>query len=138
MNTISRFLRFNLVGLIGIAVQLTTLALLNRALPTHYLLTSTLAVELTLLHNFAWHLHYTWPQTNSPLAALLRFHASNGFVSLVGNLTLMRLFIHTLHAPILAANILTIALCGLANFLLAHHWAFATPRASQNLALDKP
>jgi putative flippase GtrA len=130
------FLRFNLVGLLGIAVQLATLALLNRALPHDYLLTSTLAVELTLLHNFAWHLHYTWPQTKitrrAATPALLRFHLSNGLISLFGNLLLMRLFAHSLHIPILLANAITIACCGLANFSLAHHWVFSHSRSRAN------
>jgi putative flippase GtrA len=119
------FLRFNLVGALGVIAQLTTLTLLNHALPRHYLLTSTLAVELTLLHNFAWHTRYTWPRTPSPGTALLRFHLSNGLVSLAGNLLLMRLFVHSAHLPILLANALTLAACGLLNFLLAHHWVFA-------------
>ncbi|HEX5284049.1 MAG TPA: GtrA family protein [Bryocella sp.] len=130
MNPLTRFLRFNLVGLLGILVQLTTLAILNRTLPHHYLLTSTIAVELTLLHNFLWHLHYTWPQTPSPLSALLRFHLSNGLISLVGNLLLMRLLIHSAHLPILLANAIAIACCGIANFLLAHFWAFAKTQPS--------
>ncbi|HZQ44385.1 MAG TPA: GtrA family protein [Acidobacteriaceae bacterium] len=125
MNPLTRLLRFNLVGLLGIIVQLTTLAILNRALPHLYLLTSTAAVELTLLHNFLWHLRYTWPQTRSPISALLRFHLSNGLISLFGNAVLMRLFVDSLHAHILAANALAIACCGIANFLLAHFWAFA-------------
>lgn len=137
MNPFQRFLRFNLVGLIGIAVQLATLALLNRAIPAHFLLTSTLAVELTLLHNFFWHLHYTWPQTSpslrETLAQILRFHLSNGLLSLLGNLILMRLFVHCAHLPILIANALTVACCGATNFLLAHHYVFPIPRAVQAL-----
>lgn len=137
MNPLTRFLRFNLVGAIGIAVQLSTLALLSRAFPHDYLLTSTFAVELTLLHNFAWHLHYTWPQTKiTPHIAathLLRFHLSNGLISLAGNFILMHLFVHAAHLPILIANALTIACCGLANFLLAHHYVFAIPHAVKAL-----
>ena len=127
------FLRFNLVGALGILVQLATLAILNRAIPHRYLLTSTLAVELTLLHNFAWHIRYTWRatsrRTRAALPQLLRFHLSNGIVSLLGNLFLMHRFVRSFHAPILIANALTIACCGLANFLLAHHWVFAQPVA---------
>jgi putative flippase GtrA len=130
MSSLTRFFRFNLVGLLGIVTQLTTLFVLNRALPHHYLLTSTLAVEFTLLHNFVWHLHYTWPAeskrpTREPLTQLLRFHLSNGLISLLGNLILMRLLVDRAHAPVLLANALTIACCGLANFLLAHHWVFS-------------
>ncbi|HTV09045.1 MAG TPA: GtrA family protein [Candidatus Aquilonibacter sp.] len=142
MNPFGRFLRFNLVGFIGIAVQLPTLALLNRAIPRHYLVTSTLSVELTLLHNFVWHIHFTWPatsrRTREAFAHLLHFNLSNGLISLVGNLSLMRLFVHSAHLPILIANALTIACCGLANFLLAHHWVFAssqTPASTRSSQL---
>ena len=133
MTPLKRFFRFNLVGLLGIVTQFTTLTVLNHAFPRHYLLTSTFAVEFTLLHNFVWHLHYTWPaesqqRAREALAQLLRFHLSNGLVSLLGNLLLMRLFVHTTHLPVLLANALTIACCGLANFLLAHHWVF--PKAT--------
>jgi putative flippase GtrA len=124
MSPLKRFFRFNLVGLLGIVTQLTTLTVLNHAFPRYYLLTSTFAVEFTLLHNFVWHLHYTWPaesqhRTHDALAQLLRFHLSNGLVSLGGNLTLMRLFVRSAHMPVVFANALTIACCGLANFLLA-------------------
>lgn len=127
MSPLTRFLRFNLVGLFGIFLQLATLALLNHAFPTHFLLISTFAVELTILHNFLWHLRYTWPETStrSTLTQLLRFHLSNGLISLLGNLLLMRLFVRSLDVPILVANALTIACCGIANFLLAHHWVFS-------------
>jgi putative flippase GtrA len=36
--------------------------------------------------------------------------------------------------PVLLANALTIACCGLANFLLAHHWVFSeTPQTHTTL-----
>lgn len=130
MNPLRRFFRFNLVGILGIVTQLTTLTLLNHAFPRHYLLTSTVAVEFTLLHNFVWHLHYTWP-AESPrcahevLAQLLRFHLSNGLISLLGKIVMMRIFVHVMHARILLANALAIAGCGLSNFLIAHHWVFS-------------
>ena len=135
MSPLKRFLRFNLVGLLGIVTQLTTLTVLNYAFRRHYLLTSTLAVEFTLLHNFIWHLHYTWPadsqrHTREALVQLLRFHLSNGLISLLGNLIFMRAFVHSLHTPVVLANALTIACCGLTNFLLAHHWVFLTKSAA--------
>jgi putative flippase GtrA len=127
MNPLKRLLHFNLVGLLGIFVQLTTLAIFNRTIPQHYLLTSTLAIELTLLHNFAWHIRYTWPQASphNTLRRLLRFHLSNGLISLLGNLALMPIFIKAAHTPVVLANALTITSCGLANFLLAHRFVFS-------------
>jgi len=93
VNTFIRWGKFNLVGAMGMVVQLTALALLNRWAPGHYLYASAAAVELTLLHNFVWHLHYTWHDRRDDSALLtqfVRFHLSNGLVSLLGNLALMR------------------------------------------------
>ena len=127
MNNLHRYFRFNLVGAIGMAVQLTTLALLNHRLPNHYLVTTTAAIELTLLHNFLGHLRYTWRdrrQTSSLRTQLLRFHLTNGLTSLAENLILMRLLVHNAHLPVVAANAIAIPTCSLLNFLLANTWAF--------------
>ena len=73
----------------GMVVQLVALALINRWTGGHYLVASAVAIELAVLHNFVWHVHYTWcDRRDDPavLSRLLRFHLSNGLVSIVGNL----------------------------------------------------
>ena len=130
-DTLTHWLKFNLVGAIGIAVQLSSLALFNRITRGHYLLASAAALELTLLHNFVWHLHYTWRDTThqrllpATIIQLLRFHLSNGLVSLLGNLILMHLLVSQTHLPVLAANAIAILCCSSINFFLSHHWIFA-------------
>jgi putative flippase GtrA len=135
VNTFIRWLKFNLVGAMGMILQLATLALLNRCAPGHYLLVSATAVELTLLHNFVWHLHYTWRdrRDNSALAGqLMRFHLSNGLVSMLGNLALMRVLVDGAHIPIIASNCIAILCCSIVNFCLGNRWAFALrTRATQ-------
>jgi len=129
MSPFLRWLKFNLVGAMGMVLQLAALALLNHLAPGDYLIASAAAVELAVLHNFIWHIHYTWSDRrhHSPiLSQLLRFHASNGVVSLVGNLALVRLLVHTAHLPVLVANIIAILCCSIVNFALSHTWAFAT------------
>ena len=127
MSPLIRWAKFNFVGAIGIAVQVTALAVFNKLAPGHYLYATAAAIELTLLHNFTWHLHYTWRdrRDHSPLLTqLLRFHLSNGLVSLLGNLTLMRLLVHKAHLPLLASNGIAILCCSLVNFTLSNHWTF--------------
>lgn len=127
MNTFLRWCRFNLVGVVGMAVQLGTLALFERWIPGHYLLASAAALEVTLLHNFLWHLHYTWRDRSGVQAGverLLRFHLSNGLVSLVGNLLMMRLLVQEAHWPVLAANGVAILCCSVVNFFLSDQWTF--------------
>lgn len=128
MNLFVRWIRFNIVGAIGMAVQLGALALLSRCGPGHYLLASAVAVELAVLHNFAWHLRLTWPERRAGSAVagqLVRFHLANGLVSIVGNLALMRLLVGSAHLPLLAANSIAILCCSVVNFCLSHRWAFA-------------
>jgi putative flippase GtrA len=128
MNPLIRWGKFNLVGAMGMVVQLGALAAINRVMPGHYLFATAAAIELTLLHNFTWHLHYTWRDRrdgSSVPAQLARFHLSNGVISMLGNLALMRILVQEARLPVLAANCIAILCCSIANFVLGNHWAFA-------------
>jgi putative flippase GtrA len=112
----------------GMALQLAALALLNRWTQGHYLYASAAAVELALLHNLVWHLHYTWRDRRDDstlFAQLVKFHLSNGLVSMLGNLVLMRILVHEAHIPVLASNGIAILCCSILNFFLGNNWAFA-------------
>ena len=126
MTPLARWLKFNAVGVLGMGVQLVALALLNRWLRGRYLVASAVALELTLLHNFWWHMRFTWRDRarEERARALLRFHVSNGLVSLAGNLVLMRVLVSWGHVPVVAANLCAIVCCSLLNFALANLWAF--------------
>jgi putative flippase GtrA len=128
MTPFLRYWRFNLVGAMGIVVQLAALALISRCAPGHYLIATAAAIELALLHNFVWHLQFTWSDRrgrSALLPQLVRFHLANGLVSMLGNLALMRILVHGAHLPLLAANTVAILCCSLVNFCLGNNWAFA-------------
>jgi putative flippase GtrA len=115
----------------GMVLQLVSLALINRWTGGHYLYASAAAIELTLLHNFVWHLHYTWRDRHDDsalLSQLLRFHLSNGLISMLGNLALMRILVHEASLPVLASNSIAILCCSILNFYLGDLWAFARVR----------
>jgi putative flippase GtrA len=128
MNTVIRWGKFNLVGAMGMVVQLAALGVFSRLAPGHYLLATAAAIELALLHNFVWHVHYTWRDRRDRSALvtqLIRFHLANGLVSMVGNLALMRILVQQAYLPVLVANTIAILLCSIANFLIGNNWAFA-------------
>ncbi|MGD0444411.1 MAG: GtrA family protein [Edaphobacter sp.] len=137
MNPLIRWGKFNLVGAMGMAVQLTTLAILNRCSPGHFLYASAAAVELTLLHNFIWHLHFTWRDrrdNSTLLSQLIRFHLSSGLVSMLGNLLLMRILIQDAHLPLIASNGIAILCCSIINFSLGNTWAFKATNSRSDTA----
>jgi putative flippase GtrA len=134
MNTLLRWGKFNLVGAMGMGLQLTLLALFNHWMAGHYLYASAAAIEVTLLHNFMWHLNYTWRDRRdgaTRLRRLARFHFSNGFVSMLGTLTLMRMLVHEARLTLLVSNVIAIICCSVANFCLGNKWAFAGPRKAE-------
>jgi putative flippase GtrA len=129
LSALVRWLKFNLVGAMGMVVQLAALAAISRcAGKSHYLCASAAAVELAVLHNFVWHVHFTWRDrrnSSALLSQLMRFHLSNGLVSVVGNLVLMRLLVQGARMPLLIANSIAILCCSVVNFCLGDNWAFA-------------
>jgi putative flippase GtrA len=126
MSLFRRWLKFSAVGATGIAVQLVTLALLLRLAGMHYLLATALAVEASVLHNFVWHRRWTWSdrQPTNCGALLLKFNLTNGALSLIGNLIFMWLFVGTVGLDARLANMITISICALANFLLSDKFVF--------------
>ena len=126
---LGRWLKFNFVGAVGVGVQLAMLALLVSGLGLGYMVATALAVETAVLHNFVWHERFTWKDRGSARVGqvamrLLRFHAGNGLISMLGNLVLMRLLVGTLHLHYMVANMATIAACSLLNFAVSEWFVF--------------
>lgn len=124
----ARWLKFNAVGLLGVAVQLGALALFAKVLHWHYLIATAAAVEVAVLHNFAWHEVWTWrdrsSQAGTRASRCLRFHLGNGLVSILANLVLMRLLAGALGLPLMASNLAAIAIAALLNFAVSEWWVF--------------
>ena len=128
-STFIRWWKFNLVGMIGIGVQFTALFLLKSVLGFNYLFATALAVEAAVVHNFVWHEQFTWSDRvrsswRHSLPRLMRFNLTNGAVSIVGNLALMKVMVGGGHMNYLLANAIAIALCSVANFLVSEQWVF--------------
>lgn len=123
---ITRLLKFSAVGAIGIAVQLAVLWALTRS-GVNYMIATAFAVEAAVLHNFLWHQRFTWFERSIKDGArgrLLRFHLSNGIVSLCGSLVIMRLLVGVFGLPVITSNLISISICALTNFVLSDRWVF--------------
>lgn len=133
-STLVRWCKFNVVGGIGIVVQFGALFLLKSILHFNYLAATAIAVEFAVVHNFVWHERFTWVERTKrdrvqaswpgSLPRLLRFNLTNGAVSIVGNLALMKVMVGLGQMNYLVANALAIAACSVANFLVSEIWVF--------------
>lgn len=124
------FIRFNVVGILGFALQTGVLFLLTHGPhPLGYLVATATAVELAVLNNFVWHQRWTWkdrpPATRGvTLRRLVKFNITNGAVSITGNLVFMSLLVGRFGLPIAGANVLSVVACSICNFFLADRVAF--------------
>ena len=131
------WIKFNVVGLLGFALQSAALFLLTHTAPQiSYLLATALAVELAVLHNFVWHQRWTWRDRPSAtmsetLFRLVKFNVSNGLFSIFGNLVFMSILVGRLGLPISPANVISVAACSLCNFVLADRIAFDMHHAAE-------
>src|SRR6266852_8221169 len=119
------FIRFNVVGVLGFALQSGALfALTHREHPLGYLAATAAAVELAVLNNFVWHQRWTWSDrpsstTGETLRRLAKFNITNGLVSILGNLAFMSVLVGRLGLAIVLANLISVLGCSLLNFVLA-------------------
>ena len=124
-----RWLKFNAVGAVGIAVQLGVLAMLKSGLHLDYLFATTLAVEAAVLHNYLWHARFTWADRSTATSwrRLAKFNLTTGLFSILGNVVLMRTLVGGAHLNYFVANVLTIAMCSLINFVVSDRFVFGEP-----------
>jgi putative flippase GtrA len=115
-----RWVKFNIVGLAGFLIQLAVLAALAGQLGLHHLLATLVAVESAVVHNFVWHERWTWSDRSRRGRAwgrFFRFNAANGAISLAGNIVLMWVLVDKAQVHYIPANILSVAVCSILNFL---------------------
>lgn len=111
-------------------MQLAVLAALVHLAGMHYAPATVIAVEAALLHNFLWHQRWTWRDrpSRSPretATRLLRFHLTNGAISMLGNVALMACLTGAFRLDPIVANGVAIAVCSLVNFAASESVVFS-------------
>lgn len=122
-----RWVRFTLVGLAGFALQLTAVWLLARLTPLPVTVIVTLAVLVTVSHNFFWHERVTWPgqAREGRWRRWLAFHATNGVISIAANVVVTGPVMQMTGLPIEAANAIAVGVASFANFAAGDRLVFA-------------
>jgi putative flippase GtrA len=141
MGTGGSAAKYTVVGAIGTGVKVGALVLLHDTCGLGALAATALAVELSTLHNFAWHMGWTWRDRSRGLGAreiaarLLRFHLGNGAVALAVNMICVPLLTGAGFSYAVAGVLATIA-GGVVNFAVAGLWVF-TRRAPAPAAVPR-
>lgn len=125
-----RFLRFAVVGCSGVLVNMGMLALFTEIFHLYYLISSIIAIELSILSNFMLNDTWTWQdrKKRSFRTRLFRYHVSAGISGLLFNWGLLLLLTKAFHIHYLLANLIGICFGMASNFILNNFWTFRKPR----------
>jgi putative flippase GtrA len=117
-NARTRWMRFNLVGVMGFALQTMALSLLVRGAGLSAGIAITIAVLAAVSHNFVWHERLTWPHLprEERFKRWLAFHVSTGLVSVLTNLGITMIVMTATGVAVVPANVIAVALASFANF----------------------
>lgn len=126
---LSRFIKFCLVGLSGVVVNMGLLWLLTELAGLHYLISNAISIEASILSNFFLNNFFTFSDRNQSgtqalLGRLLRFN----LVSLVGlgiNLGIVAGLTEGLGLYYMLSNLVGIAVAMLWNYLANNWWTWA-------------
>ncbi|MYH30869.1 MAG: GtrA family protein [Acidobacteria bacterium] len=137
VRRLQRWLVFNAVGTMGVAVQLTVLLSLTEALGLNYLVATVLAVESAILHNFVWHEHWTWrdrgPGSRGRWTRLAWFNLVTGALSISSNVVFTALYVNALGVHYAIANLMAVATCSLLTFVANDRFVFRTCNEGEDM-----
>jgi putative flippase GtrA len=121
-----RWIRFNLVGLMGFMWQAVTLSALVRwgRLPAS--LAVTIAVLVAVSHNFFWHERFTWRDRPRAQRARrwLSFNASTGIISILSNVGMTMVVMTLTGLPLVASNFIAVVTASILNFVISDRLVF--------------
>ncbi|NUO83665.1 GtrA family protein [candidate division KSB1 bacterium] len=123
-----RAMKFGIVGLSGVALNMLVLWLLKEQAHTPLWLASSSAIELSILNNFLWNYHWTFVDRQSPrasawLPALFKYHLAVSAAA-VSNFAVLWLLHQRFGVHYLTANVLGILFGFVLNYLFSEHWVF--------------
>ena len=120
----ARLVRFGIVGLVGVGVNLVIVRLLFGQLHWAAPFASAIAVEASIIGNFLGNNRWTFSQRTISLARFLRYNLAALGGLAITSLTFTLLLQHT-NAPYLLADVVGIGLATGWNFAASTLWTWA-------------
>jgi dolichol-phosphate mannosyltransferase len=122
-------LRFGIVGASGIVVNQGLLMLLHGAFELPLLLSSLIAVEMSILSNFTLNSRWTWKVDlgRSPrdwVRKAVQYHAATVVTAFAGNVVVLMGLVHLFGVDYRLANLVGIAVGSGLNYVAGEFWVF--------------
>ena len=136
LETPLRLARFSAVGASGVAVNMGILIALKSGLGLPVAISSLIAIELSILSNFALNNAWTWSdRRTTPLGQrLIKYHAVAGITALASNWFLLIVLTQFFGIDYRISNLIGIAAGMVLNFSWNHAWTFKRELADANMS----
>jgi dolichol-phosphate mannosyltransferase len=126
---LGRMLRFGIVGASGIVVNQGLLMLLHGAFELPLLLSSLIAIEMSILSNFTLNSRWTWKVDlgRSPrnwVRKAVQYHAATVVTAFAGNVFVLMGLVHLFGVDYRLANLVGIAVGSGLNYVAGEFWVF--------------
>src|SRR5947208_3313509 len=132
--------RFCVVGASGVAVNMAVLIVLTEILGIPYAVSSLLAIESSILSNFALNNAWTWADRKStPLVQrIMKYHAVAGVTAMAANWGLLVILTRLFGIDYRVSNLIGIGAGVILNFSLNHVWTFGNQVSAPTRVLQRP
>jgi len=130
---LGRMLRFGIVGASGVLVNQGLLMALHGGLAWPLPVSSALAIEVSILTNFALNSVWTWKvdlggSVRRWTWKAIQYHAATVFSAFAGNGTVLLVLVYLFDVDYRLANLVGIAVGSAVNFFAGELWVFrSTP-----------
>lgn len=129
-----RFLRFCVVGLSGVGINMFFLWFFTEVFKVFYLFSSPLAIELSIINNFVLNDLWTWRDRKRPgklnyLKRMVQYHISASVSAILANIFLLWFLTEVFHLYYLFSNLFGIAAGTLLNYFINDRWTFRSEKS---------
>lgn len=131
LNT--RILKFSIVGVSGILVNMGILFILTEYFHILYLISSIIAIEISIISNFLLNDIWTWKDRikKKCIYRFVQYHISVGITAVLVNWGILLILTELFDVYYLISNLIGIGVGTLSNYIINDLWTFRTKKAEE-------
>jgi len=121
-----RLLKFAVVGISGVVVNMGMLYLLTEYLNILYIISSIIAIEISIISNFFLNDLWTWRDRAKKtfIERFMQYHISVGLTAIMANWLILLILTEFFNIYYMISNLIGIAVGTFSNFILNDLWTF--------------
>lgn len=122
---ITKFIKYGIVGVLGLVVDMGVFYLMNRKLGINYAISNITSSSLAVLHNFILNSYFTFKVTDKKLQRFISFYLI-AFVGMAVSTGLLALFIDLMKMDAMISKLIAVLFVAVIQFFFNKKLTFRT------------